>query len=213
MTKIEELVFKYGGSPLATKISSETNDLIAMNHAKALRDFLRQKNGFYAFESALHVFPLSENDGMDILRWNSASLWKETFKTRRLMEVLFFAENIFGEQFCLRGEGVGRFDPETGEIESIADSLEGWAKALLDEPDFFVGHSLAHEWQGKNGSLKPGCRLVPKKPFILGGDLTISNLAEIDAVKGMRFRGELATKLLELPDGSTIRLEMNGEKL
>ena len=61
---------------------------------------LALKNGFYAFELALHVFPAQSCDqhiGLDL--WNSETLWRSAYG-----EVTngcgFFAEDIFGGQFC-----------------------------------------------------------------------------------------------------------------
>lgn len=59
---------------------------------------LKLKNGFYAFESALHVFPFSDIDvyeQQDLLRWNSPDLWKSLYGADA--EGLFcFAEDVFG---------------------------------------------------------------------------------------------------------------------
>ena len=36
---------------------------------------------------------------------------------------LFFAEDVFGGQFCLRSDGVYTFDPETGDFDKLASSI------------------------------------------------------------------------------------------
>jgi hypothetical protein len=47
-----------------------------------LHDLLSKKNGFYAFESALHVFPAGHfQDVMDLEKWNSNELWRESYGT------------------------------------------------------------------------------------------------------------------------------------
>src|SRR6266704_327800 len=67
---------------------------------------LRLKNGFYAFESALHVLPAApfENE-MTLSRWNSFGLWRHEYGELIGDEILFFAEDVFGDQFCVnKGE-------------------------------------------------------------------------------------------------------------
>ena len=60
---------------------------------------LKEKNGFYIFESALHVFPsISSDNQIGIIEWNETSLWK-TYYNCDLSNVTFFAEDIFGNQF------------------------------------------------------------------------------------------------------------------
>jgi hypothetical protein len=42
---------------------------------------------------------------------------------------LFFAEEVFGNQFCLHYERVCSFDAETGELNDLAANLETWPVA------------------------------------------------------------------------------------
>jgi hypothetical protein len=170
-----------------------------------LRGVLGVCNGFYAFESALHVFPVGGDAmHMGLEHWNSPALWR--FEYEDLAEgCWFFAEDVFGVQFCLKDEHIASFNPETGEVEPVADTLEEWAAKILKEYDCLTGYSLAHAWQQKNGALKPGMRLVPKVPFVLGGEFRVENLVVMDAVKGMRARGSLARQIRELPDGARIQ--------
>jgi hypothetical protein len=119
----------------------------------------------------------------------------------------FFAEDIFGGQFAIHENSIVSFDPETGEIEEISDTLEGWAEEILNDFDFFTGHSIASKWQKENGALKYGERLMPKRLFVIGGEFEISNLYSINDVKAMRARGGFANKLKDLPDGEKIEFE------
>lgn len=166
-------------------------------------NLLSKKNGFYAFEGAIFVRPLTSVEGVyGIIEWNSATLWRGRYAN--CDNLLFFAENIFGEQYALSENGIVLFDPELGETRHISDDLEGWAKELLADPSFWTGHPLAHLWQVEHGELPKGMRLIPKQPFVLGGNFEVSNLvAKQDAV-AMRIRSDLASKLRELPDGATV---------
>ena len=116
--------------------------------------------------------------------------------------ILFFAEDVFGNQFCVKNDRFGSFDAETGEIHDLAASLDGWANAILNAYEFHTGYPLAHEWQLKNRPLEPGERLLPKVPFVMRGEYHVDNLCALDAVKGMRFRGDFALQTRDVPDGS-----------
>lgn len=177
----------------------------------ALAMMLSVKNGFYAFEGALHVrpwisIPINENV-VGLQAWNEGTLWRDWFQSET-NGLFFFGEDIFGGQFALRGEEVVSFEPETGDIEVIASSLEEWAAEILLNYVRLTGYSVAHSWQLKNGPISVGRRLLPKIPFVLGGEYEDGNLYAVDAVKGMRYRGELWEQLRSLPDGAQVRLKV-----
>jgi hypothetical protein len=171
-----------------------------------LWSLLTRKNGFYAFESALRVFPIGAVEGvMDLESWNSGDLWRRLYADST-KGCVFFAEDIFGGQFCIREDRVTSFDPETGDLKTIARSLAQWAELILDRYNVLTGFPLAHEWQQRNGSLAPNQRLVPKTPFVLGGQYAVDNLHAVDAVDGMRLRADIARQIRHLPDGAKVKL-------
>lgn len=180
----------FGGLPLAAR--------------RSLEGFLADKNGFFAFESALRVFPTVTSElsyGLD--EWNAAPLWKTTYGP--LAEGLCcFAEDVFGYQFVLRGDGVGLFDPETADVRPVAASVEEWAGDVLGDYAALTGHPIAHEWQRAHGPLAPRDRLVARTPFVGGGAYDVENLIAVDAARGMRIRGPLARQIHDLPDGASI---------
>ena len=214
MTRLEELLSisseALGGAPRNRPLYFEDYVLGAQ-----LLQLLEQKNGFYAFEQALHIFPIESDvtNTMTMEDWNSKTLWLSSYKG--LADgFLCFGEDIFGDQFCLakEKEGVLRFDAERGEATVISDSLESWADLLLSNYHVETGWPLASEWQKQNGPLQLGTRLQPKVPFICGGDYSLQNLWPGDAVQGMLFKGELAVKLKNLADGTAIELHVKGDK-
>jgi len=121
--------------------------------------------------------------------------------------LFFFAEDAFGGQFAIRNNDIVSFDPESGEIELLAQSPEEWAAKILLNYAQLTGYPLAHSWQIINGPIPMGKRLLPKIPFILGGRYEDGNLYAVDAVKGMQYRGELWQQLRDLPDGAQVRLK------
>jgi len=173
-----------------------------------LEALLRRRNGFFAFESALHVFPLGLADGViDLLTWNAKSTWRETY-SGQMDGCLVFAEDAFGFPFCVEDGGIATCDAETGERKPLATSLEDWAGRLLVDWRHLTGQPVAHEWQVRFGPLQARQRLAPRQPFVLGGDFTVENLYAEDAVELMRFRGMLATQIRDLPEGAHVRLKV-----
>jgi hypothetical protein len=174
----------------------------------ALSGLLARRNGFYAFESALHVFPSGQPlvaDEPSSESWNSLDLWRIGYDEMAL-GLHFFAEDIFGEQFAIRGDEIVRFNPETGECHYHAGTIEKWAERILAHYEYETGIHLARAWQRANGPMRPGRRLLPSTPFILGGEYEVDNLFDGDAVEGMRFRADLAHQVRNVPDGATVRL-------
>lgn len=205
MEKAIDKLVKISGAPLSSRaVSIKLPDYISPNVESELRELLTAKNGFYAFEQALHVLPsqsMGESAGLDT--WNAPQLWISHY-LGLADQCFFFAEDVFGVQFCIRSDGIFSFDPETGALDEIASTLSGWAKQILEKYELLTGYPLAHSWQIKNGRLDPGKRLVPKQPFVTGGAFTVENLYALEALAGMRMRANLATQIRDLPDGAAI---------
>ena len=192
------------GPALSVRTTSNTD--IPRTLDDDLSALLKRRNGFYAFESALHVFPAepAPADTVSVQQWNSHDLWRYSYGDLA-KELFFFAEDAFGVQFALHAGSVVIFEPETGNVEELAEGIEGWADKILADYANLTGYPLAHEWQVQHGRLLPGKRLLPKRPFVLGGDYSVGNLYALDAADGMRLRGDLAVQLKDLPDGATVR--------
>lgn len=188
-------------SPEAPVNSQLTNELL---------ELLKMKNGFYAFESALHVFPdRSFGSEIGIIEWNNSCI-----ADYKVDECLFFAEDIFGVQFCIKSNGIYSFNPETGISEFLSETIDGWAGMILADYECLTGYPLAHSWQEKHGAIASGIRLAPKTPFVAGGKYEIENLYEIESIKLMKLNARLALQVKELPDGESIILssEMNPQE-
>jgi hypothetical protein len=178
------------------------------NAVAQLDAMLQRRNGFYAFENALHVLPDSgSGTKLGLIEWNDHELWRKDYEGMA-DGALFFAEDVFGVQFCLRDNSICTFDPETGAMKPMATNLEEWASIILEEYSVWTGYKLAHEWQSVNGALPAGSRLVPFTPFVCGGEFAVSNMYVLDAVQGMRLRASIATQIRDLPDGATIEFHV-----
>jgi hypothetical protein len=208
MTHIEKLL-SISSEALGPKPSAFPRVLREYALGEELFQMMGQKNGFYAFEYALHVFPLTSDPETGLEGWNAESLWRNGYAD--LAEgLLFFAEDILQDQFCLskKQTGVHRFDSETGQATFMAESVEGWAGAILSNYRKETGWPLVHEWQEKNGRLPLGKRLMPKTPFFLGGEYNIENLWAGNPLEGMRFKADLAMQTRHLPKGAKVKLNI-----
>ena len=206
MTRIEQLL-SIGSPPLATKPLIFPELLRPYALGPELFLMLQDKNGFYAFESALYVLPLTGDLASGLENWNAAAGWRSSYQD--LADgLLFFAEDILQDQFCLslQRSAVYRFHAETGETTEMAPSIEDWAGLLLNNYRVETGWPLANQWQKTHGSLPPGKRLLPKMPFFLGGAYDIENLWAGESAEGMTFKGDLATQTRNLQDGSQVNL-------
>lgn len=208
MTNMEQLL-SIGSEPLEMPPTAMPDLFRAYTLGAELFNMLLLKNGFYAFESALHVFPLTTDIGNGIEGWNANVLWRNEYQD--LAEgLLFFAEDIFQDQFCLSAKqnGVFRFHAESGQTDSFSDSLEKWAARILSNDRVETGWPLAHEWQTMNGPLPNGQRLMPKTPFFMGGEYTLENLWAGNPIEGMRLKGDIAVQTRNMPSGTKIRLNI-----
>ncbi len=118
---------------------------------------LERKNGFCAFESALHIFPLTSEpvDGASLAEWNSDTFWRSDYGDLT-PGLLFFAGNILQDQVCLSSSGVLRFNAETGGTKVMADSLENWAGIILRDYDHERAGDLPADGRLKMAHCRPG---------------------------------------------------------
>ncbi len=187
MTDPLERLLAAAGPSLGGAPADDVMDL-GGRYGPSLYALLSQRNGFYAFEAALHVFPSATSERLSVEVWNDRDLWRCDYDG--LADgPLFFAEDAFGGQFCLVEDGVATFDPETGQIEMLASNLGSWASHLLGNYQTVTGYPLAHQWQARHGALAEGKRLAPRVPFVLGGAFDIDNLYAAEAAAAMRARG------------------------
>jgi hypothetical protein len=178
---------------------------------ECLRSILVLKNGFYGFANCLHVFPygLAQSLAGTIQSWNAPTNWRQKYADLD-SRLVFFAEDLFGEQFGLIGKEVFRFNPETGKVSHVCIGIDAWAAKILEKTNLETGYGLGADWQRKYGDLPHGHRLMPRQPFVLGGKFEPSNLCLIEATEGMHLRSELARQIRDLPDGTKINVEFDG---
>jgi hypothetical protein len=147
MTNVDKLL-SIASEPLATQPAAMPELLRLYSLGSELFRMLQGKNGFYAFESALHVFPLTGDSKTGLEAWNAGPLWKDAYEG--LAEgLLFFAEDILQDQFCLslKSDAVLRFHAETGQTEQHSNSIEAWAGVILSDYRHETGWPFVQDWQ------------------------------------------------------------------
>jgi hypothetical protein len=208
MKHLNELL-SISSAGLEEKYDAQTPSSILNNFGRIgleIKQMLSGKNGFYAFESALLMRPLFDTKNSEVLgieNWNRPGLWINSYKID-IQNTVFFAEDIFGVQFCLRDDFVQSFDPETGEFTELARSLNEWVGWILSDYNTRTGLPLAQEWRKNYGVLQAAQRLIPIVPFVLGGEFSIGNLNKMLDSDGMNYRANIANQIYDCPDGTSV---------
>lgn len=179
--------------------------------AECLAPLYARCNGGYFFGGALEIFPIGTGHYTAIEPWNAATGWRKDFD-QDLEGVAFFAHDLFCFPYGVRGNAIVRLNYETGEIESLAGTLDEFLGLLLDDCDYYSGQSLLEEWQETHGPLPVGQRLFAKMPFVLGGDWEIDNLWASAPLPVLSFRAFVARHLKGKPDGTRVSLQLPGGK-
>lgn len=210
MTHSLDKLAQLGGDPVRSEAVDKAQIFqhFGASAGKSLLSLLRDKNGYYAFEGALHVrSDLGDGREKGLVEWNGDEPWRADYKGMA-EDAIFFAEDVFGVQFCIHRGVVASFDPETGVFDPVAHDLEEWARVVLDDIGLWTGYRVAHDWQVLHGRIPQGARLVPITPFVLHGEYSIENVRAMDAAESMKYRASIALQIRDLPDGATVKFRV-----
>lgn len=121
------------------------------------------------------------------------------------------AENDFGNLIILDSSGrYWRMCPEDVYCEVVAWDSAAYEQ-LAQESDFIEDwkmEALVRPAREKLGNLAPGQKYCLITPAILGGSYKISNIGTAPLVELVRFSGDLAQHLKDLPDGAEVTLKV-----
>lgn len=154
------------------------------------------KNGFIAFENTFRIYNI---DTIEIVN---------KFVLPELKgEMLFFGDNSLGDGFCLKNGWFYKYDFETGELEFMGEDLNEFSKSLLLNYNYYTGYTLAKEWMNINGGLSFDKILMPRIPFILGGEYSVQNLVLYSRNDGFKKKMNLCKKISCFNDGEEVLLQ------
>lgn len=168
---------------------------------------LESENGGFFLEQSLHIYGFSDLMAFHSIEINNfliKSIYAEISE-----KLLVFGQDIFGNQFAFdqsEDNSIIFFNIETGEREFISPTFKQWIKDILT-PDYnhYTGVNIAKKWRQEH-SLFWNERLVPKIPFVIGGEYDIVNLYASEYPKYVETNANIAKQIFNLPDGTNIKL-------
>lgn len=179
------------------KFSIQNNEYIN----EGLSKILNLKNGFFCFEEALHFYSYEESVKIN-------NLIQSLISDIHIRDSVFFAQDIFCNQFCIKEGSIYLFDIESLDYEYIGKTFGEWENCILKDYNYFTGYELAHEWQVKNGRFKENERLNTKIPFILGGEYSLENLFPLNYLDILKLKLNIAKQIIDCPDGQQIQIKI-----
>lgn len=119
-----------------------------------------------------------------------------------------FGQDIFGHQFAfVKGSPeIVHFNAETGEIAVIAHSFNDWISAFENKLDYYTGAPLMDDWIAEKGPIPPDARLVPIKPFVIGGEFEVSNLHLLPFPQYLSYYADIARQISSIADGTQVKI-------
>jgi hypothetical protein len=178
-----------------------TDEEILAEVPVGLFDVLRKLNGFVLHNGALHVRGACLEPKWHSLRspWRGEAAFHNLYNSVRPEDVPF-AQDLFGDQFLLRGQGVWRLFAETGEMEELAATLNEFWEGVNGDIETYLN-------VGK-GDLKPGQLLLAYPPFCVGESDQNVELSKVPAQEAISFHAMLARQLQDLPEGAKVKFNI-----
>lgn len=179
---------------------------------EALHRFLTTRcNGGTFAGGLLHVLgaarPLRHDD---LGTWNQPRDWKSAYPGFELERYVFFADDIFGNQFgYLPGEpdpAVCRFDIQLGEWTEVSPSLARFLEQQVSEEGaWLLGSDFLHSYRDLGGAMESGQHLGLVIPALLGGTMEPENLRPVEPSTNLYVAGQVVTRIKPLPPGTEVR--------
>lgn len=200
---------------VANKLAVPTTLPINNDALQACKQHIRDKhyftfleaigNGGFFFGQSLQLYAIGGAE--DFLRITSVNaVLHEAFGP--LFDGLYtFGQDIFGYQFAFDTKtcAIVLFNIETAERQPMAKDFSNWLDIFQKRKDYYSGAPYAQAWQ-EAYPLAPSQRLVPKKPFVLGGEFAMANLYTLDFPKYLAYNADLAKQIVNLKDGQQVSI-------
>lgn len=175
---------------------------------KMYLDFVEKGHEGFYFNKALYIYRNHKEDNdIGFYSLEKMNLLLVKYYGRLFRDLIAFSCDIFGNQFVFAENGIEFFNIETAERELVAGDFTEWIHVILKEKEYYTGVELLNDWEKLYVEIKPNERLTPKKPFVLGGEYTISNLKVLEFDKVIAFNSSIAKQIKDLPDGTEYKIK------
>ena len=174
---------------------------------EALARLLQQLNGFVAYAGGLHVRGVCAAPEWHSLQgaWEGPRALHALYPAVAVTDVPF-AQDFSGDQLVLREGVVHRLDAEQGTLQSLGLDLWGFLHAARQDPLGFLRlEPMQALWQ-QGQQLAPGQLLSVWPPFMVQAERR--SWRAVPAVQHLTFLAELAKKLKDAPEGTTVRFDV-----
>jgi hypothetical protein len=159
--------------------------------------------GFF-FSDALHLYGLSEDIYHSIFYINS--FLTKTYEFLLKEDLFFFGCDLFGNQFAYVNNEICMFNIETGERELIASNFNKFLDILIADRNYYTGESILIQWNDLMIPVDFKQRLVPIKPFVIGGEYSPNNMRAVDFFETLSYNASIARQIYDLPDGTDLEI-------
>lgn len=206
MNIYKELLSKKVSESVSSKVDLEILDTIShsIDDEEYIIFLSKKTNGGFFYKRSLQLYGACLEP-----RYQNIILVNKTIKQEYgslVNELIFFGQDVFGNQFAFSPKGIIFFNIETAEQEIIANSFRDWVKILEDEVEFYTGVDFVSAWEAEKGLLSFEERLCAKVPFIMGGDYVLKNLYSQNFPKYILSNANIARQVYNLKDGTDVKL-------
>jgi len=172
------------------------------------KSLLSLHNGLTAFDGGLRIFGTKPGKLPTLQEWNEPNSWRSAYKELVNDTLIFFAEDVFGNQFAFDDGSVFYFDAENGRTASFANSFSEWLSIILEDPVDTLQLILYKSWLDKGERLEPSEHLCPVYPFIVKADPPLKELYRVKSMEDMLCKGSFAYQIKDVPDGAPIKIKV-----
>lgn len=201
---MENKLLKYSSHQIPVNSALLTEIYLTNTVDKNYSSFLQSNSTGFFFSDALHLYGLSEDEYHDIFYINS--FLKKAYGFLMKDEVFFFGCDLFGNQFAFLKNEICMLNVETGEFDMIAPDFNKFVDILIAEQNYYTGESVLIQWNDLMTPMNFKQRLVPIKPFVIGGEYSPNNMRAVDFFETISYNASIAKQIYDLPDGANIEI-------
>lgn len=171
-------------------------------------NFIKKNNGGCFYNNSLHLFGFSNYNLFHNINYRNEIMANNYGNISK--DLMFFAEDLFGNSYAFETSKIVLFNIESGQKETISSGFSDWLKILNTDLDYLTGVSFTEEINNENKkALAQSKRLCPKYPFVLGGQYSIENLVLKDYIENIQFSSSIAKQIYNLPEGAKVKININ----